>query len=197
MHLFALAHQALPERGAEPPAGAVRRMLDMLAPPTAAYVIDRNSDVLAWNSTAAALFPHLVPGSCRPNNLLFVFTDPGAAELFVDWPDIAADSVAHLRAAAGHRPHDVRLDALLRRLRAHSARFGELWEARDLRQKVEGRKELRHPLVGRMSLDYAVLAAPTAPGQRLVACSADPGSPSYEALLTLGRAPVAPGVSAL
>lgn len=175
----------------EPAAMAVgaRRMLELLSPPTAAYVISRHSDVLAWNDTAAALFGHLVEGPSRPNNVRYVFTDPGARELFVDWPEIAADSVAHLRAAIGHHPDDAELTALVAELSEISPRFRQLWGARELRHKVDGRKELRHPLVGRITLDYVVLATPLAARQRLVAYSAVPGSESHMALARLLQAP--------
>lgn len=104
-HLFALGGDArlLPAEPNELTAGA-RRMLELLSAPTAAYVINRYSDVLAWNDSAAALFGHLTDTPRRPNNVRYVFTDPESRQRFLEWDDIAADSVAHLRAATGHRP---------------------------------------------------------------------------------------------
>lgn len=186
-HLFALAGQTRLRPDPETLASGARSMLRLLTPPTAAYIIDRHSDVLAWNTAAAALFSHLVPGDRRPNNVRYVFTHPEAARLFVEWPDIAADCVAHLRAATGHSPDDLRLTELVAQMSAVSPDFRRLWDARELRHKVEGRKELYHPRAGRMTLDYSVLAAPTAPGQRLVAYTAPPGTASYDALLALSR----------
>lgn len=186
LHLFALAGQLHPEPDSEPLTSAARSMLDLLSPPTAAYVIDRHSDVLAWNESAAALFSHLRTGPGNPNNVRFVFTHPQARTLFVDWAEIAADSVAHLRAATGHHPEDGHLAELVAQLTETSTDFRRLWAARPLRHKVEGRKELHHPQAGHLTLDYAVLAVPTTPGQRLVAYTAPPGSPSHTALLTLG-----------
>ncbi|WP_253766298.1 helix-turn-helix transcriptional regulator [Goodfellowiella coeruleoviolacea] len=188
-HLFALADQLSPEPEPTVLAESARRMLALLVPPTAGYVIDGRSDVLAWNDVAAALFGHLVAGPIRPNNVRYVFTDPAARQLFVDWADIAADSVAHLRAATGHRPDDAELAGLVTELDAASPEFRRLWRTRELRHKSDGRKELHHPLVGRITLDYVVLAVPTSPGQRLVAYSAVPGSDSYTALVHLARTP--------
>lgn len=187
-HLFALAGRLRPEPEPTTAAPAARRMLELLAPPTAAYVISRHSDVLLWNPTAAALFGHLVNGPRRPNNVRYVFTDPAAKDLFLAWPEIAADSVAHLRAATGQHPDDADLAALVAELSGASAEFRELWSCRELRHKADGRKELHHPLAGRLTLDYAVLAAPTASGQRLVAYSATPGTDSYAALDRLRQA---------
>jgi transcriptional regulator with XRE-family HTH domain len=190
-HLFALADEARPDSGPEVLASGARRMLDLLAPPTAAYVIGRRSDVLAWNSTAAALFGHLVEGPQRPNNVRYVFTDPEAREVFADWPDIASDSVAHLRASTGHHPDDPSLTELVAEMREASPEFRRLWAARELRPKVSGRKQLNHRLVGPLTLDYEVLAAPTAPGQRLVTYAAEPGAPSHTALTRLAEGRVA------
>jgi transcriptional regulator with XRE-family HTH domain len=184
-HLFALAEEIRPEPEPEVLASGARRMLELLAPPTAAYVIGRRSDVLLWNDSAAALFGHLVDGPRRPNNVRYVFTDPEAKEIFVDWADIASDSVAHLRAATGHRPDDAELTALVAELHEVSPEFRRLWPARELRRKVSGRKELNHPVVGRMSLDYEVLTTPAATGQRLVAYAATPGTNSRVALRRL------------
>jgi transcriptional regulator with XRE-family HTH domain len=185
-HLFALAGDARPEPEPKVVTPAARRMLELLSPPTAAYVISRHSDVLAWNDSAAALFGHLVDGPARPNNVRYVFTDPEAKERFLDWEDVAADSVAHLRASTGHQPDDAELVELVTELTTASAEFRRYWSVRELRHKVTGRKELFHPLVGRMSLDYVVLATPTALGQRLVAYSAAPDTDSHAALVRLG-----------
>ncbi|GLW09770.1 transcriptional regulator [Microtetraspora sp. NBRC 13810] len=186
-HLFALTDQLRPEPEPRKLADGTRRLLELLAPPTAAYVISGHSDVLAWNDTASALFGHLIDGPVRPNNVRYVFTDPQARQLFVDWEDIAADSVAHLRAATGHRPDDAELTELVTELGELSPEFRRLWNTRELRHKVDGRKELHHPLVGRITLDYVVVAAPKTPGQRLVAYSAVPGSDSHTALVRLRR----------
>jgi transcriptional regulator with XRE-family HTH domain len=187
VHLFALADHIRVESEPTVLAESTRRMLELLSPPTAAYVISRHSDVLAWNDTAAALFGHLVDGPLRPNNVRYVFTNPEARKLFVDWAHIAADSLAHLRAATGHHPDDAALTELVTELGEASPEFRQLWDTRELRHKVDGRKELHHPLVGSITLDYVVMAAPTTPGQRLVAYSAAPGSDSHIALVRLRR----------
>ncbi|NUP29711.1 MAG: helix-turn-helix domain-containing protein [Nocardia sp.] len=182
-HLFALGGDVrlLPAEPTELAPGA-RRMLELLSVPTAAYVINRYSDVLAWNTSAAAIFGHLTEGPRRPNNLRYVFTEPESRRRFSDWADIAADSVAHLRAATGQRPDDPVLRRLVAELNAGSTAFRELWDDHELRHKVSGHKYLHHPLVGAFTLDYAVLAVPNAAGQRLVAYSAEPGTAAYRAL---------------
>ncbi len=188
-HLFALGGdlRLLPTEPDDLTSGA-RRMLELLSEPTAAYVINRYSDVLAWNASAAAIFGHLLEGPRRPNNVRYVFIDPESRQRFLDWDDIAADSVAHLRAATGRRPDDPVLRRLVAEMDAGSATFRELWADHELRHKVSGHKHLHHPLVGSFTLDYVVLAVPNAAGQRLVAYSAEPGTAEYGALARLAAA---------
>ncbi|NKY50487.1 helix-turn-helix transcriptional regulator [Nocardia vermiculata] len=187
-HLFALGGDArlLPAEPNELTAGA-RRMLELLSAPTAAYVINRYSDVLAWNDSAAALFGHLTDTPRRPNNVRYVFTDPESRQRFLEWDDIAADSVAHLRAATGRRPDDPVLRRLVTEMKSGSTAFRELWADHELRHKVSGQKRLHHPSVGSFALDYVVLAVPNATGQRLVAYSAEPGTAAYDALVCLAE----------
>ena len=50
-----------------------------------------------------------------------------------------------------------------------------------------GTKRLHHPLVGDLTLAYESRELPADPGLTIVTYSAEPGSPSEEALLELGR----------
>ncbi|TVT35199.1 helix-turn-helix transcriptional regulator [Amycolatopsis rhizosphaerae] len=198
-YLFALGEYTDPRAGREKVPAEAQRLLAMFAEPTAAYVINRVSDVLAWNPMAAALFPHLVPGDRAPNNTRFVFTDPAARELFVRWDEIASDSAAHLRAAAGHRPDDPALRALIAELLAVSPAFAREWEQRDVRRKTSGQKEFDHPVAGRLSLDYEVLEPASSTGLRIVAYHAEPGTDSHAGLWRLAtplRVPVPAGAQA-
>lgn len=174
-YLFALAEYATPRPVApsEPPADA-HKLLEVFAPPTAAYVIDQVSDVVGWNPVAEALFPHLHRTSATPpNNVRFVFTDPAARDLFVDWELIASDSTAHLRAAAGHQPDNPRLRALIAEVSARSPEFVRMWKQTDVRRKKQGAKRFFHPEVGMITLDYQVLEVAAAPDQRIVAYTSD------------------------
>lgn len=188
-HLFVLAGHEPWDRGPTPASEAALRLLDLLAAPTGGYLINRYSDVLAWNDAAEALFPYLrdTGGAARPNSMRFVFLDPAARTLFADWEHIAADSVAHLRAAAGHLPGDARLAALIGELHAASPEFRRLWTGHGVKPLEAGRKDLLHPAAGRLSLDFLVMSVPADPGQRLIAFSAPPGSPSHESLLHLAE----------
>ena len=173
-------------------------VLDLLAPPSAAYVIDRVGDVLAWNAAAAALFVDQFPADAdtaghrpddvRPNNVRYVFVNPAAKRLFPYWEEIADDSVAHLRATIGYRPDDPALRALVADLGTESPDFAQRWERRDVRPCHTGRKVFEHPMAGRLELDYRVLDIPATCHHRLVVYSAVTGSVDFRGLDRLSHA---------
>ncbi|WP_238352417.1 helix-turn-helix transcriptional regulator [Kribbella solani] len=149
------------------------RVMEMLRPPTAAIVLGRIGDVLAWNEYAPRLFPGRLPTeerhpSARSNNARYVFCDPRAREIFPRWEEVADDTVAHLRAAAGHLVDDPGFRELVDDLLATSPEFAARWQRRDVRRHVSGEKYLNHPVLGRLTVDYEVLAVLDQPDQFLV-----------------------------
>ncbi|ONI69705.1 hypothetical protein BWI15_24475 [Kribbella sp. ALI-6-A] len=174
-HLKALAGQSVAP--AVPPTEQVSqsalRLIGLLVPPTAAVVLGRTGDVLAWNRAATLLFPGRLPQPGeRPgpgsNNARYVFTDPSARTLFADWPEVADDTVAHLRSAAGHLVDDPALRALVDELIGTSPDFAARWARRDVRERVTGGKRLRHPQLGPITIGYEVVAVLDQPHQWLV-----------------------------
>lgn len=143
------------------------RMMELLRPPTAALVLGRIGDVLAWNEAAAELFPGRLQ-SPRPNNARYVFCSPQAREIFPNWEEVADDTVAHLRAAAGHLVDDPCFRSLVDNLLVDSPEFAERWSRRDVKRHVSGVKYLNHPKLGRVTVDYEVVAVLDEPDQFLV-----------------------------
>jgi len=163
---------------------ALRHLLDSVGVP--AYIGGRRADVLAWNSLAAALFGDW--GELPPkerNWARLVFLNPAYQELFVDWDGKAADVVAFLRMDAGCYPNDPELTALIGELSVKSEPFRQLWARHDVKEKTHGVKRLRHPLVGEMSLAWEALRMPSDAELFLTTYSAEPGTPSAEALQLL------------
>ncbi|MBF6218386.1 helix-turn-helix domain-containing protein [Nocardia abscessus] len=167
-----------PERAAP---GLVRLMNAW--PNTPALVLGRYLDVLAANPLAAAVNSCSVPGV---NQVRMVFLDPEARELYADWPTIAADTVASLRATAGADLDDPRLTELVGELSLKSEEFRQLWARHDVRAKTGGVKHFRNPMVGDLTLSYETFSVNGAPGQILIAYHPEPGSPSERSLALLG-----------
>jgi transcriptional regulator with XRE-family HTH domain len=168
-----------------------REVLDLVATPSAAYVIDRIGGVLAWNAVAAALFIDQYPtddtdaDAPRPNNVRYIFLNPASKRLFPCWDEVAEDAVAHLRATVGYRPEDPALRALVADLQAESPEFACRWERRDVRPCHSGRKLFEHPVAGTLALDYRVLDIPGTCHHRLVVYSTPRDSPDFLALKRL------------
>ncbi len=160
----------------------MQRLLDQLTE-IPAMVLGRNMDVLAWNSLAAALITDFgqIP-QARRNYVRIVFTDPARRQLYADWEEVALMTVAFLRMEAAERPDDPRLAALVGELSVQDPQFRQWWAAHHVASKGFGRKTLRHPVAGELVLDWDTLVCATDPEQQLIIWTAEPGSPTHDAL---------------
>ena len=190
MHLSDLARAAstsTTHRSTRRPAQArvrrvVQRILDSIvgAP---AFVRNDRLDVLAANQLGEAFYSPLFDDPARPvNSARFVFLDPTATDFFVDWDTIANDAVGILRAEAGRDPYDKRLSDLVGELSTRSEEFRARWAAHNVKLHRTGVKRFHHPVVGQLTLDFESLDLPGDPGQKLLVYSAEPASPSRQAL---------------
>ncbi len=159
----------------------VQRLLDSIAAP--AYVRNGRLDILAANALGAALYaPVFEDLSGTPNMARFLFLSPRAADFFPDWERIADDAVAILRAEAGRDPYDKRLTDLIGELSTRNAEFRMRWAAHDVKFHRTGAKRLHHPVVGDLALEYEALELAGDTGQRILVYSAEPASPTQQAL---------------
>ncbi|CAL9607211.1 hypothetical protein SUDANB121_05573 [Nocardiopsis dassonvillei] len=150
---------------------------------TPALVLGGTLDLLALNPLARALYS----GFPVTDNLArMTFLDPAARVFHRDWTRAAAAVVAELHRAAGTRPDDPRLGALVGELSVRSTDFRVLWSRHEVRGKGRGPKALHHAAVGDLDLHYESFTVNGSEGQQLVVYQADPGSPSEEALALLG-----------
>lgn len=148
-----------------------------------AYLRNGRLDILAANQLGEALYaPVLAHPTGTPNMARFIFLDPSASDFFPNWESAANDAVAILRAAAGHDPYDRRLSDLIGELSTRSDEFRVRWAAHNVKFHRTGAKELHHPVVGDLTLSFEALELPGDTGQRILVYTAEPGSPSAEAL---------------
>jgi transcriptional regulator with XRE-family HTH domain len=195
-HLKDLARPAARSRPASPPrvdhVGTPARQLIAAMTDVPALVLDRRNDVFAWNRLGHVLLAgHLAfdsPDTAvnRPNLTAMLFQDERYRALYADWEGEARMAVASLRLVAGRRPGDRRLAELIGRLSMLSAEFASLWARHLVRTCTSGVKCLRHPAVGALDLSFENLCIPGSSGQRLIAYTAEPGSPSEAGLRLLG-----------
>ncbi|MFF5538417.1 helix-turn-helix domain-containing protein [Streptomyces cinerochromogenes] len=179
------AHKKKPAARQQQVRGALRQLLDSMDG-VPAYVVGRRAEILAWNRMAAAVFgdwAQLPPA--ERNWARLVFLHPDYRELFVDWEQKAIDIVCALRMDAGCYPDDPRLSALVGELSVKSEEFRRLWATHDVKEKSHGVKQLHHPLVGDLDLNFESFRMTDGSDQSLVTYHAEPGSPSAESLRLL------------
>ncbi|WP_269857531.1 helix-turn-helix transcriptional regulator [Streptomyces sp. RPT161] len=183
-HLFQLAGSVAPpgtaaERRVRPRVG---RMLERL-PETGAIVTDATYDVVAWNPLAQALlgddFGHGAANLARRR-----FLGQGRTYESSSSEEFGYIVVARLLRAAERYPNDSRLTALLAELRGGSEEFRQIWETRPVHAPGHRTKILNHPEAGQLRLNCDVLFVPE-DDQEVVLITADPGTPSAQALRTL------------
>ena len=150
---------------------------------TPAFVLNGRLDILAANDLGVALYSPIYADPARPaNNARFVFLDPHATEFFRDYDKAANDTVALLRAEAGRDPYDRDLSDLIGQLSTRSEEFRRRWAAHNVRIHTSGVKLLHHPVVGDLDLPFESFPLPADPSQSLLIYTAEPGSPTQDAL---------------
>jgi transcriptional regulator with XRE-family HTH domain len=186
-HLFRLGgEQPGPPPG--PPADVrtgVLRMLARLDVP--GLVLDAKYDVLAWNPLAAALITDFSALPPRDRNLLRLrFLTDRQARLFGEdaTREFAREAAADLRAATSTYPDDPAIARLVTDLLDGSAEFAAIWARHEVRRQQTLCQTIFHPEVGRIDVICEVLVIPER-DQRVVLYTADPGSPSDQALRLL------------
>jgi transcriptional regulator with XRE-family HTH domain len=174
-------HSATPQR-VRP---SIQRIVDAMSE-IPAFVQNGRLDILYANGLAEALYSDMFQDPIRPpNSARFLFLDPHARILYVDWQSVARDIVATLRGTAGRDPYDRALSDLIGLLSTRSEEFRARWASRDVRFHRSGTKRLQHPLVGDLTLAYETLELPADSSLTLVTYSAEPGSASEAALQEL------------
>ena len=193
-HLKNLARPAVGRRAPKervPYASSSVRQLLAAMTGVPALVLDRRNDILAWNGLGRALLAgHLdprAPGTpgTRPNLMWLLFLDEHFRMLYADWNEEAHLAVASLRLVAGRHPDDRRLAELVGQLAIQSLEFASRWARHPVRTCTSGVKRFHHPVVGTLELAFENLHIPGGSGQRMIAYSAEPRTPSEAALRLL------------
>ncbi|MFE4468133.1 helix-turn-helix transcriptional regulator [Leifsonia sp. NPDC056824] len=164
---------------------SLQRVIDAItgAP---AWVRNDRGDVLAANELGRALYVDLMSEPVKPPNASrFTFLNPKSRAFYADWERAADDMVAILRSAAGRNPYDKDLTDLVGELSTRSEEFRTRWARHDVKYHRTGRKRVHHPIVGDLDLAFEAFELPGEPGLRINVYTADPGTPSEDALKLL------------
>ncbi|MFE7721453.1 helix-turn-helix transcriptional regulator [Nocardia rhizosphaerihabitans] len=189
-HLYQLARNVAPgsrRKRAEhtsPITASVQQVLDSMSVP--AVVQNDRLDLLAANDLGRALYADLFTMAKKPPNFArYVFLDPRAEGFYADIDEAKNLLVAVLRATAGRDPLDKEVTELIGELSTRSIDFSTRWAKHNVRSHSRGRKVVHHPAVGTMDLAYDDFALPGDPHVSITTYTADPGTPSADALTLL------------
>jgi transcriptional regulator with XRE-family HTH domain len=134
-----------------------------------AYILGRRWDYLAWNDAMAALFGD--PGEVEPerrNQLWLLFTDPARRALMPDWKRTGRVLLSRFRADYARHVGDPAFDRLVSDLHDASPEFRKWWAQHEVKGGTDGRKELNHPVEGRMLFEHAAFKHIEHDDQRLI-----------------------------
>jgi transcriptional regulator with XRE-family HTH domain len=170
-HLILLGRGQPPPSHRPPPekvSPTMRRLVENLGN-NPAYILGRRWDYLAWNRAASALLGDFgaLPKPER-NHVWVTFMDPARRELFPDWARSIRLLVARFRADSAKHVGDQSFDELIAALKSASPEFCKLWKHHEVAGTGVGRKEVNHPIAGRMVFEHAVLNPSEWPEQRLI-----------------------------
>jgi transcriptional regulator with XRE-family HTH domain len=171
---------------------SMRKLIENLGP-NPAFIIGRRWDYLAWNDAAVALLGDLgkIPRAAR-NHAWLTFTDPARREMFTDWERSSRLLVAKFRSDSARHLGDPEFEDLIAALRKSSPEFCRAWKLHEVARVAEGRKDLRHPIVGMLSFSHGVFHPADESEQRMVLYSPLPENETAEKLARLMSGNVAP-----
>lgn len=162
----------------------IRRMIDGLQNQPA-FLLGPRMEVCAGNELAWALLADFPAREPDDRNLLrWIFTEPGARDLYLDWENVASELVGVLQLEASARPRDPAIAALVGELATASPEFAEWWSRPNPQGRTSGTKRFAHPVAGRLTIDWEAFTVPDDSTQTLFVYSAADDS-SAEALRLL------------
>lgn len=132
-----------------------------------AYGLDRCWNAVCFNAAAARLFAGWLTGSER-NLLRYVFRDPEARRLIVDWPDRARRVLAEFRADFSRSLADPQMRRLVDGLRAEDATFAALWDEQAVVSREGGLRRFDHPQDGALAFEQLTFLPADRPDCKLV-----------------------------
>ncbi|HUH88529.1 MAG TPA: helix-turn-helix transcriptional regulator [Pusillimonas sp.] len=148
-YLFELAECADPEHGGETsdplPEGLEQCVHSIVVP---AYVLDRCWNVLARNEPLLELFDGWPDRVEHPNLLRYIFLDPAAQHLVVDWESRARRVVAELRADVAAYADEPDVRTLIDSLLEESPVFAHWWRRQAVVEREGGLRGFRHRQLG-------------------------------------------------
>ncbi|QMV53641.1 helix-turn-helix transcriptional regulator [Ewingella americana] len=147
-YLFSLAEVKDPQAKItdNTPDAPIRESVHQLNCP--GYLLDSAWNVLSWNPQAEQLFAGWLGVDPQPNLLRFMFLNPLARTLVVNWSQRAKRVVAEFRAESAHYAHSDDIRQGVMALREESDIFDQWWTQQDVLGREGGERRFQHPTQG-------------------------------------------------
>jgi hypothetical protein len=133
-----------------------------------AYLLDRCWNLQAHNAALQDLFDDWPVREPQPNLLRYIFLEPAARLLVVDWEQRAQRVVAEFRADAGAHLDAPDVRALVDTLKQRSTVFAHGWTRHAVVERAGGLREFQHPRRGSLSFQQITFRLATHPELKLV-----------------------------
>jgi len=168
-YLFELAECTDPDHGNEGAEALPPGLADCVHSITAAaYIMDRCWNVMAWNQPFLHLFDGWPRRETHPNMLRYIFLDPAARSLVVDWEERASRVVAEFRADVAAHAGDDDVRELIQELLQQSPVFAHWWTRHTVVDRAGGVRDFHHPTDGRLSFQQITFRLAIRPDCKLV-----------------------------
>jgi transcriptional regulator with XRE-family HTH domain len=168
-HLFNLAGSVDQQviSGCAAVSRSLRAMITQLEPYPAS-VVNAKYDLIAYNRTYGRLIDDLDALPQQDRTCMWLcFTDPAWRKALLDWEDGAARMVANMRWLMADHVAEPSWKSLVKRLRAASPEFAELWERHEVASIENKTKRVLNPLVGELRMEVMNTWLSPRPGTRL------------------------------
>jgi transcriptional regulator with XRE-family HTH domain len=169
-HLYTLAGSAevplAPDRAELTP--GVRAMLDQFVP-FPACVQTGKYDLLGWNRAYTHLISDVDALPPEDRNCMWqLFTNPVWRRAITDWDEAARRMTAQFRAQMAEHVAEPAWKAHLRRLRAASPEFADIWDRHEVSAITPKAKKIRNPHVGMLRFEAVSTWLNPRPGIRML-----------------------------
>lgn len=170
-HIFILALGHGPEIRHQQSSDVTPRLQNVLDALESSPALIRTAswDVIAWNRAAAAVFVDYGKLDARDRNILrLVFLNSTVRDRQVNWGSVARYVVAVFRADVARAGLTKLIQPLVDELCEESAEFEMMWRSNDVLEFGEGVKRIRHPIAGKLELEYSAFAVDGRPDLSLL-----------------------------
>lgn len=113
-----------------------------------AYILDKCWNILHFNAAMDELFNHWISTTSSPNLLRFIFEEPQAKNIVLNWDNRAMRAVAEFRADVAASIEQADIALFIDTLSHNSVPFKHWWDRQTVLAREGGLREFQHPSLG-------------------------------------------------